>query len=324
MSIEARLEWTCPVARHVDRLVLREAALQADGRWAAAGASLTQASEARLAADPWCQPAGLAPVDMPRGHFRLRAEPVPGRFYPRVAFADLARGPRDLHPLRLLARDGDRLRVDPNHALAGRAPELVLRSGMAEPAPGPRMADLFEGPGLQQPPADPAAAYFSLADLSRQDEAQDGQFYAQPRLVHHLDAACRAEIIRLYGRFLAPGIRVLDLMVSWASHLPAEPADLFVAGLGMNEAELAANPRLSERVVKDLNVRDGLPWGDAGFDLGKVLRERRLVHQRAPSIGRGSPAARKSSTVSVSGSPMTLLGLPTTELMKAPARPWSA
>lgn len=267
MSIEARLEWTSGQALHTDRLVLREAALQADGRWAAAGAALSTAPEARLAADPWCQPAGLAPVDMPRSHFRLGTDPVPGRFYPRVAFADLARGPRDLQPLRLLARNGDRLRVDPNHALGGWGAELVLRPCTTEPAPGLRMADLFDGPGLQLPPADPDRAYFSLADLSRQDETQDGRFYAQPRLVHHLDAACRAEIAHLYGRFLAPGMRVLDLMASWASHLPDGPADLFVAGLGMNEVELAANRRLSERVVKDLNARDGLPWGDACFDL---------------------------------------------------------
>ncbi len=267
MSIEARLEWSSPMARHVDRLVLREGALQASGRWAAAGATLAEMPEARLDASPWCQPAGLPLAGMPHGHFRLRAEPVPGRFYPRMAFADLAQGPRDLHPVRLLACDDERLSVDPNHPLAGRMPQLVLRKSDAEPAPGPRMADLFEGPGLQQPPADPARAYFSLHDLSRADEAPDGQFYAGPRLVHHLDAVCRREISRLYARFLRPGMRVLDLMSSWSSHLPGEPADLFVAGLGMNEAELAANERLSERVVKDLNTRDGLPWGDACFDL---------------------------------------------------------
>lgn len=266
MNVETRLEWTCPVARHVDRLVLREGALQASARWAAAGERLLAGNEVRLDAAPWCQPAGRPAVEMPRSHFRLRAEPVPGRFYPRLAFADLAQGPRDLQPVRLLDADEAKVVADPNHPLAAFAPQLLLRRTEAEPGPGPRMAELFEGPGLQHPPADPAGAFFSLADLSRQDESGDEQFYGQPRLVQHLDAACRGEITRLYARFLQPGMRVLDLMASWDSHLPQAPREVFLAGLGLNAAELEANPRLSERVVKNLNARDGLPWGDATFD----------------------------------------------------------
>jgi hypothetical protein len=223
MSIETGLEWNRAVARHVDRLVLREDALQASGRWAAAGATLAEVAEARLDASPWCQPGDQPLVDLPRSHFRLRTEPVPGRFYPRLAFTDLAQGPRDLHPVRLLAYEGERLSVDPNHPLAGWAPQLVLRKSDAEPALGARMADLFQGPGLQIPPADPARAYFSLDSLSRADESPDGQFYAEPRFVHHLDAVCRGEITRLYARFTRPGMRVLDLMASWESHLPRDP-----------------------------------------------------------------------------------------------------
>lgn len=267
MNVEARLEWNSAVARHVDRLVLRESALQASGRWAAAGESLRRGGEVRLDAAPWCLPAGLPVAEMPRSHFRLRTEPVPGRYYPRLAFADLAQGPRDLHPVRLLEANGEVLRVDPNHPLGARAPVLVFRPTDDVPAPGPRMADLFEGPGMQVPPEDVEQAYFHLDGRSRQDEMPDSQFYAQPRMVQHLDAACRREITRLHGRFLVSGTRVLDLMASWDSHLPAQTQDIFVAGLGMNDGELAANVRLSERVVKDLNARDGLPWADGCFDL---------------------------------------------------------
>ena len=267
MSIEARLEWSCAVAHHVDRLVLRDAALMASGHWAAAGETLRTATEARLDASPWCQPADLPMAALPRGHFRLHGEPVPGRFYPRMAFTDLAQGPRDIHPVRLLDCDEAGMGVNPNHPLADWAPQLVLCPSHAEPAPGPRMLDLFVGPGLQSPPPDPERAYFSPSDRSRQDEATDPLFYQQPRFVQHLDAACRGEITSVYGRFLQPGMRVLDLMASWDSHLPVEPSDLFVAGLGMNEAEMAANQCLSERVMKDLNSRDGLPWRDAQFDL---------------------------------------------------------
>jgi len=60
---------------------------------------------------------------------------------------------------------------------------------------------------------------------------------------------------------------VLDLMSSWESHLPDSPGNLQVAGLGMNAVELAANPRLSEQVVQDLNERAELPWPDAVFDI---------------------------------------------------------
>lgn len=101
--------------------------------------------------------------------------------------------------------------------------------------------------------------------LARRDEASDIAFYARPRLVQHLDARCRAAIAELYDRLLCPGSRVLDLMASHDSHLP--PAlDLELCGLGLNDEELAANPRLAERVVQDLNACPSLPWADARFD----------------------------------------------------------
>ena len=52
---------------------------------------------------------------------------------------------------------------------------------------------------------------------------------------------------------MRPGCRLLDLMSSWVSHLPEEVVYRRVAGLGMNAAELEANPRLDERRVQDLN-----------------------------------------------------------------------
>jgi len=55
-------------------------------------------------------------------------------------------------------------------------------------------------------------------------------------------------------------------MSSWVSHLPEDVAYGRVAGLGMNAAELAANPRLTERCVRDLNAAPALPWPDASFD----------------------------------------------------------
>ena len=69
-------------------------------------------------------------------------------------------------------------------------------------------------------------------------------------------------------RCSAPGADVLDLMSSWVSHLP-DAAGLplgRVVGLGMNAAELAANPRLAAYDVVDLNATPRLPYPDASFD----------------------------------------------------------
>jgi SAM-dependent methyltransferase len=55
-------------------------------------------------------------------------------------------------------------------------------------------------------------------------------------------------------------------MSSWVSHLPPDVAYARVAGLGMSVPELAANPRLTERVAQNLNAEPRLPFDDALFD----------------------------------------------------------
>ena len=139
---------------------------------------------------------------------------------------------------------------------------------------------------------------FTDADFARQDEHDDHDFYAAPRLVHHIDDGARAALSHYY-RFLfvdaqrhpqdtaadtaaaepALPIAVLDLCSSWVSHFP-EPrprrhaARAHVAlpphvplrravGLGLNRQELDANPRLTERVVLDLNATSGLMTWEA-------------------------------------------------------------
>ena len=102
--------------------------------------------------------------------------------------------------------------------------------------------------------------------FARQDEGADAGFYADERLVQHLDEAGRAALTDFYRAALPAGGRILDLMSSWVSHLPDEVAYAHVAGLGMNRAELDANPRLDGRVVHDLNLDPALPWPEAAFD----------------------------------------------------------
>lgn len=265
IAIEVDITWAGGGAVHRDRLVMPESALQADSALIRALADLSANGEAVIDPSRWITPTGMEILTLPASDFSLRVQPVVGRFYPRLAFASLAEGIRDMRPVRLLAMDGDALRVEPNHPLAGREVRLTLRRVAAD-AVHTRFEQLFDGPGMQVPPPQASACYLPEGALRRQDETNDGNFYARARLVHHLDAACRAEITRMYGRFLQPGMRLLDLMSSWVSHLPDAPADLHVSGLGMNAEELAANNRLTERVVHDLNADPNLPYADAAFD----------------------------------------------------------
>jgi len=75
--------------------------------------------------------------------------------------------------------------------------------------------------------------------FDRTDPAPDEQFYAQPRLVMHLDDRAVRAVGALYDELHLTG-DVLDVMSSWVSHFRTPPRSLTV--LGMNAAELDANP----------------------------------------------------------------------------------
>ena len=104
----------------------------------------------------------------------------------------------------------------------------------------------------------------------REDESPDDLFYAVPRLVTHIDADAIAAVTRLYRDYLPADGAVLDLMSSWVSHLPPDVAYPRVVGLGMNRAELAANPRLNGFVVHDLNRTPRVPFAAAEFGAATV------------------------------------------------------
>ena len=103
----------------------------------------------------------------------------------------------------------------------------------------------------------------------RQDEHSDFQFYQSPRLVAHIDDAA----IDALGGFFRPRIPdnadVLDLMSAFLTHLPPDVRARCrrVAGLGMNDAEMAANKQLTEHVVHSLNDNPALPYPDESFDV---------------------------------------------------------
>ncbi|MBA4281030.1 MAG: hypothetical protein C0437_16875 [Ralstonia sp.] len=54
----------------------------------------------------------------------------------------------------------------------------------------------------------------------RIDPSDDERFYAEPRLVMHIDEAAAAALTGLYDALLPPDGAVLDLMSAWVSHLP--------------------------------------------------------------------------------------------------------
>jgi SAM-dependent methyltransferase len=101
--------------------------------------------------------------------------------------------------------------------------------------------------------------------FTKSDCSNDAAFYSQPRLVNHIDEAAVAALRRFYGVQLPISGRILDLMSSWVSHLPPSVVGE-VVGHGMNTAELAANPRLSNWVVRDLNAQPTLPFDTESFD----------------------------------------------------------
>ena len=102
--------------------------------------------------------------------------------------------------------------------------------------------------------------------FARMDEAPDEDFYREPRFVNHIDDATIAALTDFYRDFVPTGSEVLDLMSSWVSHLPTEVEYARVAALGMNDAELKANPQASEYCVHNLNVDPELPYPEQSFD----------------------------------------------------------
>jgi SAM-dependent methyltransferase len=106
--------------------------------------------------------------------------------------------------------------------------------------------------------------------FEREDPGDDAAFYAAPRLVTHVDDVTLEALTAFYRAHLPAGGRLLDLMSSWISHLPASVRYAHVTGHGMNAEELAANPRLDARFVRDLNRDPTLPLTDASVDAATI------------------------------------------------------
>lgn len=133
---------------------------------------------------------------------------------------------------------------------------------------------------------------YTAADFRRSDPSPDSSFYDSPRFVTHIDDVAIARLRTYYLHNLPVRGRVMDLCSSWISHFPspleeaaigtaakdsgrshgnspvavAKGRELEVVGLGMNAAELSANPILSSFICQDLNTTPVLPTHLAPLD----------------------------------------------------------
>lgn len=103
-------------------------------------------------------------------------------------------------------------------------------------------------------------------DRTKLDPSNDTSFYVAPRFVNHVDDAFIDRLTQLYRERLQPNTRIFDMMSSWVSHLPEEMTFAHVEGHGMNEEELAKNPRLDHYFVQNLNENPKFPLPDEDFD----------------------------------------------------------
>jgi hypothetical protein len=111
-----------------------------------------------------------------------------------------------------------------------------------------------------------AEDFFRAENLKRRDERADTLFYQTTRLVQHLDSTARRLLGEEYSRILPQDGRVLDLMGSWDSHLPAEYRKKSLTVLGMNRQELEKNQRADKYLVHDVNANQQLSFADTFFD----------------------------------------------------------
>jgi hypothetical protein len=119
-------------------------------------------------------------------------------------------------------------------------------------------------------PADLALSDLPSWAFEKEDPDDDAAFYAEARLVTHIDDGAIAALTEFYRRTLPAGGVVLDLMSSCVSHLPADVAYGEVIGHGMNAEELAANPQLTRWFIHDLNRDPALPLAPASVDAAMI------------------------------------------------------
>lgn len=287
VDVGLTLDWTSRDARHRECLFLPWLEPEQDHWPGDLGTALGALEAGGVHAASADSVAALVPpreegrvIDLPATAFNRslrkhrRVEPHAGRFYPRAFIAGPAgikAGDREL--FRVGALEAEALTADLNPPLAGHDLQLQARV-VAQHDHGRDDGQTVDvarlltarGPGMQACWRGRPTDFWVDGALEREDPDPDAAFYAEPRLVHHLDATARDQIAGLYAACIPPGARVLDLMGSWESHLDRVQTPAEVVGLGMNAQELAANPVLTAAQVQDLNTHPELPYAFGSFD----------------------------------------------------------
>ncbi|MFZ0134878.1 MAG: methyltransferase domain-containing protein [Desulfobacterales bacterium] len=198
-----------------------------------------------------------------------------GRFYPQGLLSGVAGVFKaNIQPFRCVGVNNGHVTVDLNHPVAGKALTLSCLVGQVTNKNVERggtsvdwIETLTNGIGMQARWREEATDFFAANPFERQNESPDTRFYEKPRFVQHIDDTAIEMVRNTYGRFLADGMRVLDLMSSWQSHFPTAVTPSRLAGLGLNAEELKGNSQLTEHAVQDINVDKVLPYENEAFDV---------------------------------------------------------
>ncbi len=217
--------------------------------------------------------------DIASSQFRRNSEnlivsPCRGRFYPKGVLSGIAGVfSENSEPFRVVAVHDSKIRVDFNHPLAGKSIIVTAKIDRISRKRSERggsytdwMETLTRGPGMQARWGTDATDFFSGHPFCRQDEKKDEMFYLSPRLVSHIDDYAKKSVGAFYRRYLGEGMRILDLMSSWESHLPAGISFAGVTALGLNSVELARNMMADDYIVHDLNEDPLLPFAAELYD----------------------------------------------------------
>ena len=285
-AIEFSLNWQSDVATHTDRWFLEKTDFWRDFFPGNIEGGITNLNEHEIYSEDFA-PGTIVPPFLESNivEFSSKLFALPGtektmtaslgRFYPKgFAWKALNTFPEDMTPCRIIDATETTLTADINHPLS-RFPltieaklQKLFTSGTQRGGSVNDIAELItsDGPGMQIPATGLGAVFARHYPFKRENEADDDAFYAAPRLVHHLDQTARQHVQNTYLRLLTPGMKILDLMSSWHSHLPDSLQDCSVTGLGLNEEELKQNKQLSSYIVHNLNNHTKLPFPDHCFD----------------------------------------------------------
>lgn len=284
--MEFSLQWQSPYGRHNDRWYADKidfwrdffpGSLQQNISALSPGEKYTEAFGAGILVPEY---SGENVIEFPKNLFAQSKDgtitpPELGRFYPKsYAWKALNSFPNDTTPFRLVEISDKTLVADTNHPLAKFPLEVeasivdILKTATQRGGSCNDIAELLtkNGPGMQVPVAGLQKPPKEECPFRRSNEDDDKEFYRKARFVHHLDNTARSHVQSVYSKFLSPGMRVLDLMSSWQSHLPDNLKDCQVAGIGLNEQELKSNEQLSSYIIHDLNQNPLIPYDDQYFD----------------------------------------------------------